>query len=188
MTLGRMFGFAFGHKENGAVFCHMTIMYAYALYARNFAREGYRAIKALADKCLDFNTSFMYPGIPEYFSPRGRGMYPFLTGAGSWLILTVLTQMFGIVGDKGNLRFTPKLLVEQFGGEGIAEVKCRFAGRRLNISYINKLHKDIGDYEIDSIYINGKPYEFEKGNYVVARDYLEKLPENTENSIQIVLL
>lgn len=188
MTLGRMFGFAFGHKENGAVFCHMTIMYAYALYARNFAREGYRAIKALADKCLDFNTSYMYPGIPEYFSPRGRGMYPFLTGAGSWLILTVLTQMFGIVGDKGNLRFTPKLLVEQFGGEGIAEVKCRFAGRRLNISYINKLHKDIGDYEIDSIYINGKPYEFEKGNYVVARDYLEKLPENTENSIQIVLL
>lgn len=32
--LGRMFGFAYGHKENGAVFSHMTTMYANALYQR----------------------------------------------------------------------------------------------------------------------------------------------------------
>ena len=130
MNLGRMFGFAYGHKENGAVFSHMTVMYAYALYSRNFIKEGYQAIKALADQSLDFDTSFLYPGIPEYFSPRGRGMYPYLTGAASWLILTVLTQMFGITGEKGNLKISPKLLAEQFGEEGIAEVNCRFAGRK----------------------------------------------------------
>lgn len=175
MSLGRMFGFAYGHKENGAVFCHMTVMYAYALYSRNFVKEGYHAIKALADKSLDFETSCMYPGIPEYFSPRGRGMYPFLTGAGSWLILTVLTQMFGVSGYRGNLKFSPKLLDEQFGEEGIAEVKCRFAGRRLNISYINKLHKDIGDYEVESIYVNGKEYCFEHGNPVIDRAYIMKI-------------
>ena len=28
---GRMFGFAYGEKENGAVFSHMTVMYANAL-------------------------------------------------------------------------------------------------------------------------------------------------------------
>ena len=130
MNLGRMFGFAYGHKENGAVFSHMTVMYAYALYSRNFIKEGYQAIKALSDQSLDFGTSFLYPGIPEYFSPRGRGMYPYLTGAASWLILTVLTQMFGITGEKGNLKISPKLLAEQFGEEGIAEVNCRFAGRK----------------------------------------------------------
>ena len=37
--LGRMFGFAYGHKENGAVFSHMTAMYANALYRRGFNKE-----------------------------------------------------------------------------------------------------------------------------------------------------
>ena len=39
--MGRMFGFAFGEKENGAVFSHMAVMYANALYTRGFAKEGY---------------------------------------------------------------------------------------------------------------------------------------------------
>ena len=37
--LGRMFGFAYGEKENGAVFSHMTVMFANALYRRGFAHE-----------------------------------------------------------------------------------------------------------------------------------------------------
>ena len=32
LNMGRCFGFAFGHKENGAMFSHMAVMYAYALY------------------------------------------------------------------------------------------------------------------------------------------------------------
>ena len=45
--LGRMFGFAYGEKENGAVFSHMTVMYANALYQRGFIREGYKALARL---------------------------------------------------------------------------------------------------------------------------------------------
>ncbi len=37
--MGRMFGFAYGEKENGAVFSHMAVMYANALYRRGFVRE-----------------------------------------------------------------------------------------------------------------------------------------------------
>ncbi|MCI8537808.1 MAG: cellobiose phosphorylase, partial [Oscillospiraceae bacterium] len=44
MDMGRMFGFAYGEKENGAVFSHMTVMYANALYRRGFVREGYKAL------------------------------------------------------------------------------------------------------------------------------------------------
>ena len=47
--LGRMFGFAYGEKENGAVFSHMAVMYANALYRRGFAKEGHKALQALAD-------------------------------------------------------------------------------------------------------------------------------------------
>ncbi len=65
--MGRMFGFAYGEKENGAVFSHMTVMYANALYRRGFVQEGWKALKTLADTALDFDTSHIYPGIPEYF-------------------------------------------------------------------------------------------------------------------------
>ena len=42
-----MFGFAYGEKENGAVFSHMTVMYANALYQRGFAKEGAKALDTL---------------------------------------------------------------------------------------------------------------------------------------------
>ena len=38
--MGRMFGLAYGEKENGAVFSHMTVMYANALYRRGFAKKA----------------------------------------------------------------------------------------------------------------------------------------------------
>ncbi|HEX2954408.1 MAG TPA: cellobiose phosphorylase, partial [Bacillota bacterium] len=40
MNMGRCFGFAYGQKENGAVFSHMAIMYGNALYQRGFVKEG----------------------------------------------------------------------------------------------------------------------------------------------------
>jgi cellobiose phosphorylase len=41
-NIGRCFGFAYGHKENGAVFSHMAVMYGNALYKRGHVTEGYR--------------------------------------------------------------------------------------------------------------------------------------------------
>ena len=55
--LGRMFGFAYGEKENGAVFSHMTVMYANALYQRGFVKEGYKALQTLADTALTWSLS-----------------------------------------------------------------------------------------------------------------------------------
>lgn len=57
----------------------------------------------------------------------------------------------------------------------------------MSISYINKQHKEIGDYEVESIYINGKIYPFQHENPVIERSYLENLPEYRENSIRIIL-
>ena len=42
--MGRMFGFAYGEKENGAVFSHMAVMYANALYQRGFAKRRLESI------------------------------------------------------------------------------------------------------------------------------------------------
>lgn len=134
--LGRMFGFAYGHKENGAVFSHMAVMYGNALYKKGFAQAGYKALISLYRQAADFDVSKIYPGIPEYFNDRGRGMYHYLTGAASWYLMTVLTEMFGIRGHFGDLVFEPKLMEEQFDAEKRASAEFVFAGRKLLVTYV----------------------------------------------------
>ncbi len=148
--MGRMFGFAYGEKENGAVFSHMTVMYANALYRRGFAREGWKALKALADTALDFETSRIYPGIPEYFRLDGRGMYQYLTGAASWYMLTMITEVFGVRGNAGDLILYPKLLACQFDESGTASIAVPFADKSFIITYNNANGKDYGAYRIGS--------------------------------------
>lgn len=53
-NLGRAFGFAFGHKENGAMFSHMTIMYGNALYKRGYVKEGHKVLESLYSLSTDF--------------------------------------------------------------------------------------------------------------------------------------
>lgn len=144
--MGRMFGFAYGEKENGAVFSHMTVMYANALYRRGFVREGYRALRALAETAMDFSTGKIFPGIPEYFNAGGRGMYHYLTGAASWYMLTVITQVFGVHGEGGDLVIEPRLVREQFDGTGEASIDFPFAGKGFHVVIVNRLGKDFGAY------------------------------------------
>ena len=154
--MGRMFGFAYGEKENGAVFSHMTVMYANALYKRGFARKGYKALQTLADTAMDFETSKIYPGIPEYFNAKGRGMYHYLTGAASWYMLTVVTEVFGVRGKAGDLEIVPALMKEQFDDEGKAEMELLFAGKKFHIIMKNPQKSEYEDYRICSAAIDGR--------------------------------
>ncbi|MGN0427746.1 MAG: GH36-type glycosyl hydrolase domain-containing protein [Agathobacter sp.] len=181
--LGRMFGFAYGHKENGAVFCHMAVMYANALYTRNKSAAGYQVLKTLFTHCNDFERSHIYPGIPEYIDARGRGLYHYLTGAASWLLLTVITQMFGIRGNKGDLDFYPQLLAEQFDAQGEAAISFVFAERKLRICYVNKSRKEAGEYDIQCIWVDNRMYNSHK----ILREDILALSEREEHKIRIEL-
>ncbi|MCD4685888.1 MAG: cellobiose phosphorylase, partial [Anaerolineae bacterium] len=108
LDLGRCFGFAFGHKENGAMFSHMAVMYANALYQRGLVHAGHKVLDGIFRHCCNFAVSRIYPGIPEYINARGRGMYTYLTGSASWLLLTLTTEVFGVKGDLGDLALEPK--------------------------------------------------------------------------------
>lgn len=185
MDLGRMFGFAYGQKENGAVFSHMAVMYANALYQRGFVQEGYKVIHSLYSHCSNFEKSKIYPGIPEYIGENGRGLYHYLTGAASWLLLTVLTEMYGVKGELGELLFEPKLLLSQFDSNSKAGVDCVFADRKLTIEYYNKNQKEYGEYKITSIAIDGKPYESVRE--MVLRDDIIRLDAKKTHKIDIVL-
>lgn len=154
-NMGRMFGFAYGEKENGAVFSHMAVMYANALYSRGFAREGYKSLYALYKQSAHFDKSGIFPGVPEYFGRGGRGLYHYLTGAASWYMLTVMNEMFGIKGKDGVLVFEPKLLKEQFDKNGEASISFVFAGKSYKVTYQNKEYLDYGQYKVLSVNTEG---------------------------------
>ncbi len=174
--MGRQFGFAYGEKENGAVFSHMTVMYANALYKRGFVKEGYKALQTLADKALDFETSKIYPGIPEYFNNEGRGLYHYLTGAASWYMMTVITEVFGVHGESGDLVITPKLLNKQFDEEGKAAIRLTFAGKELEVTIKNTSGKEYGEYKLGSADCDGEKLEIVDGiKAVMAKDAVRAL-------------
>ena len=183
MDMGRMFGFAYGEKENGAVFCHMAVMYANALYRRGFANEGWKVLDALAHTALDFETSRMYPGIPEYFRGDGRGMYPYLTGAASWYMLTMVTEVFGVSGEYGDLRIQPRLLASQFGADGKACITLPFAGKLLHISFVNLTRHEYGSYGIFAVSCGNNAVAVTDGKSVVIPRAMLELSDEDEVSI-----
>ena len=154
LNMGRCFGFAYGHKENGAMFSHMAVMYAYALYQRGYAPQAYKVLNHIYQQSINFQVSRMYPGIPEYFNNRGRGVYPYLTGSASWYLLTLLTQAFGVRGQLGDLVIEPKLVLEQFDDQGKTCVQTWFADRKLEVIYHNPDRFDFGSYKIARVRLN----------------------------------
>jgi cellobiose phosphorylase len=183
---GRMFGFAYGHKENGAVFSHMAIMYANALYQRGFVKEGFKVIDTLYNHCNNFEVSRIYPGVPEYINEKGRGMYHYLTGSASWLILTILSEMFGVKGEMGNLVLEPKLLLKQFNAENKASIEMCFAERKLKVEYFNENKKEYGQYKVAKLYINDEEYEF-IDKAIIDRGFIASLDKDSKHSIKIIL-
>lgn len=182
--VGRMFGFAYGEKENGAVFSHMTVMYANALYQRGFVKEGYKALRTLADKALDFETAKIYPGIPEYFNQEGRGMYHYLTGAASWYMMTVITEVFGVRGKAGDLVICPKLLLEQFDANHTAAISLPFAGKEFEIIIKNENNLEYGEYVVGSAQCDGEEIQIQKNcQAVFERTMLEKLADGKHKII-----
>lgn len=180
LDLGRAFSFAFGTKENGAFFNHMTVMYAYALYTRGFGRQGYEVLQSIYRMALDTWRSKIYPGIPEYFDSDGRGMYHYLTGSASWLVLTGLTQAFGVRGLDGDLLLAPQLVKEEFNSKALASVICPFAGRRVTVEYHNPKKLDAGQYSIQQVSLNGCPIVgklLNKASVKIERSLITATPE-----------
>ncbi len=157
--MGRMFGFAYGEKENGAVFSHMAVMYANALYKRGFAKEGYKALNSLYNSSKDFDLSQIYPGIPEYFGRGGKGLYSYLTGAASWYLMTVTMNMFGVGGEYGDLTIKPSLLKEQFGENNKCSIELEYAFRSFKIDIYNPEELEFGSYSIGKSILDGKEIE-----------------------------
>lgn len=181
LKLGRAFGYAYGHKENGAMFSHMAVMYAGALFKRGLVREGWKVLEGIYQHTQDFNRCRIYPGIPEYINPRGRGMYPYLTGSAAWFLMTMLNDVFGVRGELGDLVLDPKLLACHFDSDHKAAVRTIFSGKQLEIIFRNPENLDYGAYRIGSIEVNGKPIRPGEGdkNICIPSGEISRWPLHT---------
>lgn len=186
--MGRMFGFAFGEKENGAVFSHMAVMYANALYTRGFAKEGYKALDALYRQSMDFETSRIYPGIPEYFGKDGRGLYHYLTGAASWYMLTVITQMFGVHGEAGGLAIRPQLLLKQFDAENKAAISLKFMGITWEITIENPNRLEVGSYVVGKAYLDGASQVVDAAQVRYTPEEVRSLDDRKVHHVRLILM
>ncbi len=190
LRLGRALGYAYGHKENGAMFSHMAVMYANALFKRGRVRDGWEVLEGIYRHTQDFDRCRIYPGIPEYINPRGRGMYPYLTGSAAWYLMTMLHEVFGVRGQLGDLVLDPKLLSSHFDSSGDATVRTVFAGKRLEITYHNPEHLEYGEYRIGSIRVSGSaiPLPEHTDSALIARNAVDVWPAKTQVEVDLVPL
>ncbi len=177
--LGRAFCFAYGDKENGAVFSHMAVMYAYALYVRRQAHEGRKVWSNLYRMATNQAIAKIFPCLPEYFNRNGRGMYCYLTGSASWLVYLLLTQVYGIRGERGDLVIDPQLTREDFGDHHAIAVETSFAERRLRIHIANPKRLRPGEYAVLDVRTGDRSVPFttrSEGGVRIVRRVLEQLP------------
>lgn len=190
LDLGRAFSFAYGEKENGAFFSHMAVMFANALYQRGFVTEGHEVLDSIYRMCLRTDKSKIFPGIPEYFNSEGRGMYHYLTGSASWLVLTVLTQVYGVRGHWGDLLLAPKFTKSDFRDGTELSIDTQFAGRRVRVVYRNMKKIGYEHYGVTKASLNGrelKGLELNRKEVLIPRDVFLKAGRSGDNTLLITL-
>ncbi len=189
-NLGRAFSFAYGEKENGAVFSHMAIMYAYALYVRRQPAEGRAVWQSLYRMATDSPVSKIFPCLPEYFNADNRGMYGYLTGSASWLIYLLLTRVYGLRGEAGDLRIDPQLAREDFGSQGMVRVQFNFADRPLVILIENPENLKASSYKIASVTNDSTALPIQNDltpGVLIPRSAIRRLTKTRASVLRIVL-
>ena len=190
LDLGRAFSFAYGEKENGAFFSHMAVMFANALYQRGFVSEGREVLHSIYRMCLRTDKSKIYPGIPEYFNSEGRGLYHYLTGSASWLVLTLLTQVFGFRGYLGDLLLAPKFTRDDFLNGHEVSIEAPFAGVPFTVTYLNTKKLSYEHYVISKVSINAKDYKDfapHQKEILISKETLARLGRKSGNTIRVTL-
>ena len=77
----------------------------------------------------------------------------------------------------------------QFDEKGEAAVTTLFAGKELEVRYLNKELKDYGQYSIIGVEINGAKVEFagSRESAQISRQLLNDLRRDTKNKITVEL-
>ncbi len=179
MDLGRAFGFAYGEKENGAVFSHMAVMFAHALYKNGFSAEGSFVLNSLY-RMATRPQAKIYPMLPEYFNSRGQGLYHYLTGSASWYIYTLLEEVLGVKYLLGDLLLEPKLSAADFKKDRLG-VAYLFNGKRVRVQFFKG--SSSGQYRLAKVSLNANPVPCDEHKCLISKSTLAAVNEINLNVV-----
>jgi cellobiose phosphorylase len=91
------------------------------------------------------------PGIPEYIDSEGRGMYHYLTGSASWMLLTYIEQIFGLKGYFGDLVVQPRLQANDFKAGYEVKINTLINAHLCEIIFKNPDQLDYRQYQIHKV-------------------------------------
>jgi len=151
LNIGRITGFVYGFKEHGSKWMQQNIMFMHALFHRNKIDQATEMFHEIYSIAQNSGVSKTFPGIPSYYEPGDRGAYMYLTGSSTWIFLSLVSQVFGVRGQRGNLLLQPKLSDWFFDNQGKASIECSFQGQRIRVTYKNKQKKPAGSYFITEV-------------------------------------
>ena len=157
---------------------------------RSWARTGRRVWHALYRLAADQASARIFPGLPEYFNLDRRGMYAYLTGSASWLMHLLVTQVYGIRGEWGDLVLDPQLTRNDFGGTTETAVQLTFAGRLLRVTFVNPRRLDAGRYRVSDVRAGAAPLPCIvelRGGVRVSRRAIERLPRRAPTNLRVTL-
>jgi len=183
MDLGRAFGFSYGDKENGAVFSHMAVMLANALYKRGFIREGFETLDSLY-KMATKNSAGIPPVLPEYFNSQGKGLYLYLTGSASWYIYTLWEEVLGVKFSWGDLNLSPKLVPEYFAKKNEIKIKFSWLNKTVEVVYQKESANPV--LQLFQASLNGQLLDCRDNTCLISADSVRKMPGSTIQIIAVV--
>lgn len=187
LDLGRAFGFSYGDKENGSIFSHMNVLFAYGLYKQGFAKEGNKIIQSLFK--LSTNTSAeIYPCIPEYFNLENKGLYPYLTGSASWLIRSLISEAWGLKFSSGKITISPKIVKDNFRFSKRISLTVNIKGKLITLLYKNLGRKDYPYYRIIKTRIGKELINKPQSKEIVFSKYeTDRILNSKDKIIEITL-
>ncbi len=185
--LGRAFSFSFGEKENGAIFSHMVVMYANALFRRGFPSLGEKALLSLYSLASSEKAN-TFPCLSEYYNNLGWGMYSYLTGSASWYILTMFREVLGISSDFGDLFLYPRLTRNMFFNRPYVRVKCSLFSRPVEVIIRNNALLEWEEYVIGRVLLNDKLLAECRSKWCrIKREDFLKFSRKKENRLEVIL-
>jgi cellobiose phosphorylase len=166
MNIGRITGFVYGYKEHGSKWMQQNIMFMYGLFKRGKLDYGHEMLQDILSISQNSSAAKTFPGIASFYEPDNRGAYMYLTGSSTWIFLSLLTQIFGVRGEKGDLLINPKLSDWFFDENGEANVQCAFQNQRISLTYINKQSIPTKGLQISKVEVDGKLFYSGKSDKV----------------------
>ena len=98
-------------------------------------------------------------------------------------MLTMVTEVFGVRGEMGELVIKPKLLKEQFDEAGKASIKFIFADKEFEVIYSNPKELTYGEYGIKNVIFDGLAVNVEDETKVVlGRETIYEM----DNSVHVI--